>query len=167
MTVLGANLNLEQKLLTLDPDKAVFYEAQVRDAQSRKSMRMTEFLSLTCKLVHAAQYRPAGRPYLACMFTAMRQATRAGAKRVRLGRGVARDLKWWQRALDIPNESVAFFPLNHFPPSGSVDLLEFAYDASGIEGIGAAMSRDDGDDNVVCYFTEHEWTDLRRGSTST
>ena len=31
-------------------------------------------LSLTCKLVHAAQYRPAGRPYLTCCFTAMRQA---------------------------------------------------------------------------------------------
>ena len=36
MTVLGANLNLEQKLLTLDPDKAISYAAQVRDAQSRK-----------------------------------------------------------------------------------------------------------------------------------
>ena len=56
---------------TLDPDKAISYEAQMRDAQSRKSMRMTEFLSLTCKLVHAAQYRPAGRPYLTCMFTAL------------------------------------------------------------------------------------------------
>ena len=47
MAVLGANLNLEQKLLTLDPDKAISYAAQVRDAQSHKSMRMTEFLSLT------------------------------------------------------------------------------------------------------------------------
>ena len=129
-------------MLTLDPDKAISYEAQVRDAQSRKSMRMTEFLSLTCKLVHATQYRSAGRPYLTCMFTVMRQATRAGAKRVRLGRGVARDLKWWQRALVVPNGGVAFFPLNHFPPSGSVDLLEFAYDASGIEGLGAAMQDD-------------------------
>ena len=63
MTVLGANLNLEQKLLSLDPDKAISYAAQVRDAQSHKSMRMAEFLSLTYKLVHAAQYRPAGRPY--------------------------------------------------------------------------------------------------------
>ena len=27
-------------------------------------MRLTDFLSITCKLVHAAQYRPAGRPYL-------------------------------------------------------------------------------------------------------
>ena len=42
MTVLGANLNLEQNLLTLDPDKAISCEAQVRDAQSRRSMRMTE-----------------------------------------------------------------------------------------------------------------------------
>ena len=162
MTVLGAQLNLEEKLLTLDPDKAISYEAQVRDAQGRTSMRMTEFLSLTCKLVHAAQYRPAGRPYLTCMFTAMRQATRAGAKRVRLGRGVARDLKWWRRALVVPNDGVAFFPLNHFPPSGSIDLLEFAYDASGIEGLGAAMLCDDGDGNVVCYFTEHEWTDFEK-----
>ena len=100
MTMLGANLNLKQKLLTLDPDKAISYEAHVRDAQSRKSMRMTEFLSLTCRLVHAAQYRPAGQPYLTCMFTAMRQATQAGAKRVRLGRGVAGDLKWWQKRTD-------------------------------------------------------------------
>ena len=100
-------------------------------------MRLTDFLSLTCKLVHAAQYRPAGRPYLTCMFTAMRQATRSGAKRVRLGRGVRRDLRWWQQWLPVPTDGVAFFPLNHFPPSGSVDLLEFAYDASGVEGLGA------------------------------
>ena len=93
------------------------------------------------------------------MFTAMRQATRSGAKRVRLGQGVKRDLRWWQRWLPVPTDGVAFFPLNHFPPSGSVDLLEFAYDASGVEGLGAAMLRDDGNGEVVCYFIEHEWTD--------
>ena len=122
-------------------------------------MRMTGFLSLTCKLVHAVQYRPAGRPYLTCMFTAMRQATKSGAKRVRLGRGVMRDLRWWKQWLPVPTDGVAFFPLNHFPPAGSVVLLEFAYDASGVEGLGAAMLRDDDDVNVVCYFIEHEWTD--------
>ena len=84
MTVLGASLTLQTRILALDPDKALSYEAQVSEALKRKSsMRMTDFLSLTCKLVHAAQYRPAGRPYLTCMFTAMRQATRSGAKRVR------------------------------------------------------------------------------------
>ena len=160
MTVLGASLTLQTRVLALDPDKALSYEAQVSEALKRKSsMRMTDFLSLTCKLVHAAQYRPAGRPYLTCMFTAMRQATRSGAKRVRLGQGVKRDLRWWQRWLPVPTDGVAFFPLNHFPPSGSVDLLEFAYDASGVEGLGAAMLRDDGNGEVVCYFIEHEWTD--------
>ena len=98
MAVLGASLTLQTRVLALDPGKAVSYEAQVSEALKRKSsMRLTDFLSLTCKLVHAAQYRPAGRPYLTCMFTAMRQATRSGAKRVRLGRGVRRDLRWWQR----------------------------------------------------------------------
>ena len=81
---------------------------------------------------------------------------------MRIGRGVIRDLRWWQKALAIPNGGVAFFPLNHFPPSGSADLLEFAYDASGIEGAGAAMLRDDGDGQVVCYFYEHEWTELEK-----
>ena len=57
---------------------------------------------------------------------------------------------------------VAFFPLNHFPPSGSVDLLEFAYDASGIEGLGAAMLREDGNGEMVCYFIEHAWTDFEK-----
>ena len=104
MTVLGAHLSLEQRLLTLDPDKAMSYAAQAAAALHKKSMRMAEFLSLTCKLVHAAQYRPAGRPYFTCMFTALRQASRAGAKRVRLGRGVARDLNWWRRALVVPND---------------------------------------------------------------
>ena len=61
--------------------------------------------------------------------------------------------------LPVPTDGVAFFPLNHFPPSGSVDLLEFAYDAPGVEGLGAAMLRDDGNGEVVCYFIEHEWTD--------
>ena len=75
---------------------------------------------------------------------------------MRIGRGVVRDLRWWQKALAIPNGGVAFFPLNHFPPSGSTGLLEFAYDASGIEGAGAAMLRDDGDGQAVCYFVEHE-----------
>ena len=159
MTVLGAALNLSQRILSLDPDKAVSYATQVTEAAGRRSMRMTDFLSLTCKLVHAAQYRPAGRPYLTCMFTALRQASRSGAKRVRIGRGVQRDLRWWQRALAVPNDGVAFFPLNHFPPSGSADLLEFAYDASGLEGLGAAMLRDDGNGEVVCYFIEHAWTD--------
>ena len=42
-------------------------------------MRKTHFLSLTCKLAHAAQYRPAGRPYLTCRFTAPRQASRLAA----------------------------------------------------------------------------------------
>ena len=70
------------------------------------------------------------------MFTAMRQATRSGATRVRLGRGGKRDLRWQQRWLPVPTDGVAFFPLNHFPPSGFVDLLEFAYDASDVEGLG-------------------------------
>ena len=162
MTVLGAELALASRILALDPEKAVSYAAQAAETLSKRSMRATDFLSLTCKLVHAAQYRPAGRPYLTCMFTALRQASRSGAKRVRIGRGVVRDLRWWHKALAIPNDGVAFFPLNHFPPSGSADLLEFAYDASGIEGAGAAMLRDDGDGQVVCYFYEHEWTELEK-----
>ena len=44
----------------------------------------------------------------------------------------------------------------------AVDLLEFAYDASGVEGLGAAMLRDDDEGNVVCYFIEHEWTDAEK-----
>jgi hypothetical protein len=118
-------------------------------------MRLTSFLSITCKLVHAAQYRPAGRPYLTRMFTAMRQCAKMNATRVRIGRGVKRDLGWWQRALAVPNDGVAFFPLNHFPPSGSVLLLDFAYGASGIEGLGAAMLREDDNGKMVCYFIEH------------
>ena len=65
MAVLGASLTLQTRILALDPDKALSYEAQVSEALKRKtSMWLTDFLSLTCKLVHAAQYRPAGRPYL-------------------------------------------------------------------------------------------------------
>ena len=159
MTVLGAALDLEMRLLSLDPDKALSYSSQAAATLSKKSMRLSDFLSLTCKLVHAAQYRPAGRPYLTCCFTAMRQATRAGAKRVRIGRGVVRELKWWAKHLVLPNDGVAFFPLNHFPPSGSPELLEFAYDASGTDGLGAAMLRPDASGNLVCYFVEHMWTD--------
>ena len=119
MTVLGAELALADRILALGPEKAVSYAAQAAETLKKRSMRATDFLSLTCKLVHAAQYRPSGRPYLACMFTALRQASRSGAKRVRIGRGVIRDLRWWQKALAIPNDGVAFFSLNHFPPSGS------------------------------------------------
>ena len=74
-----------------------------------------------------------------------------------MDRGVARDLRWWAKALRLPNDGVAFFPLNHFPPPGSVDLLEFAYGVSGVEGLGAAMLREDGDGQVICYFVEHAW----------
>ena len=64
--------------------------------------------------------------------------------------------------MKVPNDGVAFFPMTHFPASGSSDLLEFAYDASGIEGMGAAMLRDDGAGNTTCYFIEHEWTSAER-----
>ena len=65
-------------------------------------------------------------------------------------------------SLAVPNEGVAFFPLNHFPPSGSVGLLEFSYGASGIEGLGAEMLREDGNGEMVCYFIEHAWTDFEK-----
>ena len=125
-------------------------------------MRLTDFLSITCKLVHAAQYRPAGRPYLTCVFIAFGQCAKRNATRVRIGRGVKQDLGWWQRALAVLNDGVAFSPLNHFLPSGSVDLLEFAYGASGIEGLGAAMLREDGNGEIVRYFIEHAWTDFEK-----
>ena len=55
MAVLGASLTLQTRVLALDLDKAVSYEAQVSEALKRKaSMQLTDFLSLTCKLVHAA-----------------------------------------------------------------------------------------------------------------
>lgn len=57
-----------------------------------------------------------------------------------MGRGVAKDLRWWAKALRLPNDGVAFFSLNHFPPSGSVDLLEFAYDDSGVERLGTTYA---------------------------
>ena len=60
------------------------------------------------------------------------------------------------------HDGVAFFPLNHFPPSHSVDLLEFAYDASGIEGLGTATLRENGNGEMVCYFIEHAWTDFKK-----
>ena len=82
MTMLGAALALSDRILALDPEKTVSYAAYVAETLARRSMRMVGFLSLTCKLVHAAQYRPARRPYLTCMFTALRQASRSGAKRV-------------------------------------------------------------------------------------
>ena len=64
MTVLGAELTLADRILALDPEKAVLYAAQAAETLARRSMRMADFLSLACKLVHAAQYRPAGRSYL-------------------------------------------------------------------------------------------------------
>ena len=63
MTVLGAELALADRILALDPEKAVSYAAQAAETLKKRSMRATDFLSLTCKLVHAAQYRPSGRPY--------------------------------------------------------------------------------------------------------
>ena len=44
MTVLGASLTLQTRILALDPDKAISYEEQVSEALKRKpSMRMTDF----------------------------------------------------------------------------------------------------------------------------
>jgi hypothetical protein len=79
MTVLGAQLELDHRLLSLDPEKAASYGLAAAEAARRKTMRASEFLSLTCKLVHAAQYRPAGRTYLTSMFTALRRAGKTGA----------------------------------------------------------------------------------------
>ena len=143
MAVLGAQVELGHRLLSLDPEKAASYGLAAAEASRRKAMRASEFLSLTCKLVHAAQYRPAGRTYLTSMFTALRRAGKTGASRVRIGHGAMRDLRWWVRALSLPNGGVAAFPRCHFPPSGSPELLEFAYGASGNEGMGGAMLRKD------------------------
>ena len=127
------------------------YVAQAAEALARRSMRMANFLSLTCKLVHAAQYRPTGRPYLTCMFTALRQASRSGRSEADADRqGRCRDLWWWRKALAIPNDGVAFPLLSHFPPSSSAGLLEFAYDAPGTEDAGTTMLRDDGDGHRWC-----------------
>ena len=41
-------------------------------------------------------------------------------------------------------------------------LVEFAYDVSGIEGLGAAMLREDGNGEMVCYFIEHARTDFEK-----
>ena len=64
MMVLGAELALSDRVLALDPEKAVSYAAQTAETLARRSMRVADFLGPTCKLVHAAQYRPAGRPHL-------------------------------------------------------------------------------------------------------
>ena len=157
MTVLGAQLELDHRLLSLDPEKAASYGLAAAEAEPRKKMRASEFLSLTCKLVHAAQYRPAGRTYLTSMFTALRRASKTGASHVRIGGGAKRDLRWWVRALQLPNDGVAAFPRCHFPPSGSPELLEFAYDASGNEGMGGAMLREDARGVITCYYFEHAW----------
>ena len=157
MTVLGAQVELDHRLLSLDPEKAASYGLAATEAAQRKTMRASEFLSLTCKLVHAAQYRPAGRTYLTSMFTALRRASKTGASRVRIGYGAMRDLRWWVRALALPNDGVAAFPRCHFPPSGSSELLEFAYDASGNEGMGGAMLRKDARGITTCFYFEHAW----------
>jgi len=68
-----------------------------------------------------------------------------------------RDLRWWVRALSLPNDGVAAFPRCHFPPSGSPELLEFAYGASGNEGMGGAMLRKDARGITTCYYFERAW----------
>ena len=75
-------------------------------------------------------------------FTALRQAERRGRQRVRIGRGVRRDLEFWQCALLKRNDGVALFPRNRFPPSGDPGLLEYAYD-------GVLEFEGDGDGDTV------------------
>ena len=45
MAVLGAELALSDRVLALDPEKAVSYAAQAAETLARRSMRMTDFLS--------------------------------------------------------------------------------------------------------------------------
>ena len=130
MTILGSRCDLDTMRLSLDEEKARSYLETLNVCVDKRSMRTREFLSLVCRLVHASQYRPAGRPYLTSAFTALRQAERRGRQRVRIGRGVRRDLEFWQCALLKRNDGVALFPRNRFPPSGDPGLLEYAYDAS-------------------------------------
>ena len=157
MTILGSRCDLDMMRLSLDEEKARSYLETLNECIDKRSMRTRDFLSLVCRLVHASQYRPAGRPYLTSAFTALRQAERRGRQRVRIGRGVRRDLEFWQCALLKRNDGVALFPRNRFPPSGDPGLLEYAYDASGGDGLGAAMLQDGPDGTRTCYYILHRW----------
>ena len=157
MTILGSRCDLDTMRLSLDEEKARSYLETLNECVDKRSMRTRDFLSLVCRLVHASQYRPAGRPYLTSAFTALRQAERRGRQRVRIGRGVRRDLEFWQCALLKRNDGVALFPRNRFPPSGDPGLLEYAYDASGGDGLGAAMLQDGPDGTRTCYYILHRW----------
>ena len=157
MTILGSQCDLDEQKLSLDGDKAQSYGEIVDEALRRRSLRTRDFLSLVCKLVHAAQYRPAGRPYLSSAFTALRQAQRKGRGRVRFGPGVQRDLGFWRKALRRHSDGIALFPKSSFPKSGDPDLLEFAYDASGGDGLGAAMLTADAEGVITCYYILHRW----------
>ena len=162
MAILGSRCDLNERQLSLDGEKADSYGQLLTAALGKRSLRTKDFLSLVCKLVHASQYRPSGRPYLTSSFTALRQAQRKGRGRVRMGRGVVRDLRYWARALRRHNDGVALFPKNRFPASGDPDLLEFAYDASGGDGLGAAMLVDDADGGRTCYYILHKWEGVHR-----
>ena len=162
MSILGSCCDLDEERLSLDDEKAASYLSLLNDCMDKRSMRTRDFLSLVCKLVHASQYRPAGRPYLSSAFTALRQAERSGRQRVRIGRGVRRDLEFWGCALLKKNDGVALMPRNRFPASGDPGLLEYAYDASGGDGLGAVMMQDDPDGGRTCYYILHRWQGSHR-----
>ena len=121
--------------LALAPARQLRYYKQLQAQTRRRRCDVDEHEQITARMVSAALYHVAGRPWVTAHFTALNQARRRGRRRVLLGPGVRAEQQFWLRAYRFPHR-LALFPIEVFPRAGSPDVFTYYYDASSEVGMG-------------------------------
>ena len=131
LTFLGIELDTEQMVLRLPPEKLIELRALLSQWHSRRYCRMRDLKSLVGKLQHASKIIRPGRTFLRRMFDLLK-GTRRHQPLLHLNAAFRSDLAWWHTFLEHWNG------VSMFPPSrdGTPDHHLFT-DAAGAVGCGA------------------------------
>ena len=131
LTFLGIELDTEQMVLRLPPEKLIELRTLLSQWHSRRYCRTRELKSLVGKLQHASKVIRPGRTFFRRMFDLLK-GTRRHQPLLRLNAAFRSDLAWWHTFLEY------WHGVSMFPPSrdGTPDHHLFT-DAAGAVGCGA------------------------------
>jgi hypothetical protein len=97
---LGVVVDLVSQRLWLGPTKRARYSAQASSVGTARVVQADLLREITHRLQFAAMCYPLGRQRLHTAHRALRATYRLSGGRVRVSRGLARDMEWWAGVLD-------------------------------------------------------------------